>query len=45
MESAPNGTTAYVSECRVNNYQVFRQDYDRDITCNGYVIAARKGPR
>jgi len=28
MESAQNGTTAYVSECRVDN-EIFRDDYDR----------------
>jgi len=28
MESAQNGTTAYVSECRVDN-EIFRYDYDR----------------
>jgi len=42
MESAQNGTTAFVSESRVNNIRHFVTTIMMDITsCNGYVIAAR----
>jgi len=42
MESAQNGTTAYVSECRVNNIRHFVTTIMMDIMCcNGYAIAAR----
>ena len=42
MEGAQNGTTAFVSECRVNNIRHFVTTIMMDITsCNGYVIAAR----
>jgi len=29
MESAQNGITAYVLECRSEQYQIFCEDYDR----------------
>ena len=41
MESAQNGTTAYVSECRVDNMRHFVTTMIDITCCNGYAIAAR----
>ena len=41
MESAQNGTTAYVSECRVDNMRHFVTTMIGIMCCNGYAIAAR----
>jgi len=40
MESARNGTTAYVSECRVDNMRHFVMTMIDITCCNGYAIAA-----
>ena len=42
MESAQNGTTAFVSECRVNNMRYFVTTMIDITCCNGYAIAARR---
>jgi len=41
MESEQNGTTAYVSECRVDNMRYFVKTMIDITCCNGYAIAAR----
>jgi len=41
MESAQNGTTAYVLECRVDNMRHFVMTMIDITYCNGYAIAAR----
>ena len=41
MESAHNGITAYVLECRVNNIKYFVKTMTDITHCNGYAIAAR----
>jgi len=41
MESPQNGTTAYVSECRVDNMRHFVMTMIDIMCCNGYAIAAR----
>jgi len=41
MESAQNVTTAYVSECRVDNMRYFVTIMIDIMCCNGYVIAAK----
>ena len=41
MESAQNGTAAYVLECRVNNVRYFVTTTTDLTCCNGYAIAVR----
>jgi len=41
MESAQNGTTAYVLECRVTNIKYFMTTMTHITYCNGYALAAR----
>ena len=41
MESAQNGTTAYVSECRVDNMRYFMTTIIDITCCNGHAIVAR----